>query len=102
MANEHRDYNFGKPPEPLTRRTTASNVTPIRGSAHPDPNVDCQTPNPMFVLGAVKLPQKFLGILVAVLLFAIMLGLLFHDWMVSGSRHPGEQKYNPGMQHKLP
>ena len=47
-----------------------------------DPDIDYRAPNPMLVVPRLSLPLKLFGALIALLLFAMIAGLLFYNWMV--------------------
>ena len=67
-----------------------------------DPSIDYQPPNPKLVVPPPNLTMDLLGILTALLLFAIVAGLLFYKWMSPLPRYPGEPKQSPGLVHKVP
>jgi hypothetical protein len=93
-------------PDPMTRPPAppgVSKVIPIQGPAQPhNPDVDYQPPNPMAVVPPANASVKLLGTVVALLLFAVVLWFLFHNWMTPGARHPGEQKQGQELQQKIP
>jgi hypothetical protein len=104
MANDNRDYKEPKPLNPPAPKPI-SNVTPIRGPARQDnhdSDVDYQPPNPKFVLGEANFTTKLLALVVAVIVFAGLVWLMFHNWMVPGLRHPGAQEPDPGLQQRIP
>jgi len=103
MSNDNRDYKESQPLTSPARKL--SNVTPIRGPAlqgQQDPDVDYQTPNPLFVLGPINITLKLLGIVVSLILFEGVVWLMFHNWMVPGLRQPGAEKSSPGLQQRIP
>src|SRR6266568_1646163 len=57
-------------------------------------------PNPMTVVPPANALVKLLGTVVALLLFALVVWFLFHNWMTPGPRHPGEQKQGQELQQK--
>jgi hypothetical protein len=67
-----------------------------------DPDIDYRAPNPMLVVPRLSLPLKLFGALIALLLFAMIAGLLFYNWMVPLPKHPGQQRQNPGLEHSIP
>jgi hypothetical protein len=67
-----------------------------------DPDIDYHPPNPLLVIPPLSLPLKLVGALTALLLFAVVAGLLFYNWMVPLPRHPGQQKSDPGLEHRIP
>jgi hypothetical protein len=67
-----------------------------------DPSVDFQPPNPMLVVPPANATMRLLGAVAALLLFAIVLGLLFYRWMTPLPRHPGEKGQSPGLVQKIP
>jgi hypothetical protein len=106
MASDNRDYSEKQPLTPPAQRVP-SNVIPIRGPASDaesprDPDLDYQSPNPLFVLGPVNITLEFLATILALVVFAGVIWLLFHNWMVPGPRQPGGQKANPALQQRIP
>jgi hypothetical protein len=67
-----------------------------------DPNVDYQPPNPMLVVPPANASMKLLGAMAALILFALVVGLMFRNWMSPLPRHPGEQKQSPALEQKVP
>lgn len=67
-----------------------------------DPSIDYQPPNPKLIVPPPNLTMDLLGIITALLLFAIVAGLLFYKWMSPLPRYPGETKQSPGLVHKVP
>lgn len=106
MAQDNRDYKGQPPPTPPARKA-ASNVTPIRGpmpheeSAH-DPSIDYQPPNPHLVMAPPNITKKLFGLVVALILAAGVIWLMFHNWMRPGPRQPGGQQSSPGLQQRVP
>jgi hypothetical protein len=70
-------------------------------TAH-DPRIDYEPPNPKLVIPRPNLTLELLGAVLAVILFALVVLLMFHNWMVPGPRHPGQPKPSPGVEQKLP
>jgi hypothetical protein len=106
MANDNRDYSEKQPLTPPAQRAS-SNVIPIRGPAarteiSHNPDLDYQSPNPLFVLGSVNITLKLLVIVLSLVVFAGLIWLMFHNWMVPGPRQPGGQKANPALQQRIP
>ncbi len=106
MSNDNRDYSEKQPITPPAQRAP-SNVIPIRGPAGQtetphDPDLDYQSPNPLFVLGPVNITLKLLGAILALVVFAGVIFLMFHNWMMPGPRQPGGQKANPALQQRIP
>lgn len=93
-------------PDPMTippkTPSRSQKVVPIRGSAPHDPAIDYQPPNPMTVVPPANITMKIVGGLAALLLFALVLWFLFHNWMTPGSRQPGQQNQQQGLQQKIP
>ncbi len=92
-------------PDPMAPPQTApvsNKVVPIRGSSPNAPEVDYQPPNPMTVVPPTNASVKLLGAVVALVLFAVVLWFLFHNWMSPGPRQPGAQKQGQELQQKIP
>jgi hypothetical protein len=67
-----------------------------------DPSVEYQPPNPLLVIPPTNVTVKLLGSLAALLLFAIVAGLLFYRWMTPLPRYPGEPRPSPGLVQTIP
>ncbi|HVJ06541.1 MAG TPA: hypothetical protein VM578_12780 [Candidatus Saccharimonadales bacterium] len=79
-----------------------SKVTPIRGPSLHDPSLDYQPPSPITVVPPANAAMKLLGGVVALLLFALVVWFLFHNWTTPSLRHPGEPKQGQELRQKIP
>jgi hypothetical protein len=104
MPNEDRDFRDESSTVPASERKR-NNVVPIRSDTRPrghDPGIDYEPPNPAFVLKPANFTIKLFAAVVSIILFALVMLLMFHNWMVPGPRQPGGQKSNPGLQQRVP
>ena len=67
-----------------------------------DPSVEYQPPNPMLVVPPANATAKLMGVIAALLLFAIIIGLMFYRWMTPAPRYPDEHRPSPGLVQTIP
>ncbi len=67
-----------------------------------DPSVDYRPPDPVMIAPRANLSMELLGAAAALVLFALLAWVMFHNWMSPSPRHPGEHKQSPGLLQKIP
>jgi hypothetical protein len=67
-----------------------------------NPDIEYQPPNPLLVVPPASMSLKLLGAIVALLLAAVFVGVMFYHWMNPLPRHPGQQSPNQGLERRLP
>jgi hypothetical protein len=67
-----------------------------------DPSIEYQPPNPKMVMAPANITRKLFGLVLALILAAGVIWLLFHNWMRPEPRQPGGQQSSSGLQQKVP